>query len=68
MKIIRAPLRISLWGGGTDQPEYYKDYRSHFFNFAINQHMHIIYNDRPTGGYRISYSQVEELDDLKDAK
>lgn len=68
MRIIRAPLRIGLWGGGTDQPEYYRDNRAHFFSFAINMHMHVIHNPRPTGGYRVSYSEVEELDDLKDAK
>ena len=68
MRVIRAPLRISMFGGGTDQPEYYRDYRSIFFNFAINRYIYIIYNERPTGGYRVSYSEVEELDDLKDAK
>jgi len=68
VKIVRAPLRVSIWGGGTDFPEYYKDYRAHFFSFAITQHMHVVYNPRPTGGYRVSYSEVEELNDLKDAK
>jgi D-glycero-alpha-D-manno-heptose-7-phosphate kinase len=68
VKIIRCPLRVSLWGGGTDLPEYYKYHRSIFFSFAINRYMYVVYNERPTGGYRVSYSEVEELEDLKDAK
>ena len=66
--MIRAPLRVSLFGGGTDQPEYYRDYRSVFISFAINRYIYIIHNERPTGGYRVSYSEVEELANLSEAK
>lgn len=68
MIIVQAPLRISLFGGGTDLPEYADNYGSTIISFAINRHMYITHNDRPTGGCRLSYSQVEELLSLSDAQ
>lgn len=68
MKIVRAPLRVSLFGGGTDRPSYYERYGSTIISFAINRHIYVIWNDRPTGGCRLSYSEVEELESLRDAK
>lgn len=61
MRIIRAPLRISLFGGGTDFPEYYTKHGATIISFAIDQFVYVIHNRRPTGGYRVSYSLTEEL-------
>ena len=68
MRIIRAPLRISLFGGGTDLPEYYEKYGSTIISMAIDRHMYLVHNPRPTGGYRLAYSVVEELDALTEAQ
>jgi len=68
MKVIRAPLRVSLFGGGTDLDPYCSQYGSTIISFAINRYMHLTWNDRPTGGCRLSYSVVEELDTLRDAQ
>ena len=68
MLTIKAPLRISLFGGGTDIPEYYQQHGSVIISFAIDKSIYLIRNARPTGGYRISYSQVEELDSPLDAQ
>lgn len=68
MKIIRAPLRVSLFGGGTDQAVYYEEHGATIISFALNRYMYITHNDRPTGGCRLSYSVVEELPTLADAK
>jgi D-glycero-alpha-D-manno-heptose-7-phosphate kinase len=68
MKIVRAPLRVSLFGGGTDLDTYCSTFGSTIISFAINRHIYLIWNDRPTGGCHLGYSQVEELDTLKDAK
>jgi D-glycero-alpha-D-manno-heptose-7-phosphate kinase len=68
MKVIRAPLRVSLFGGGTDLDPFCSEHGSTIISFAIDKYMHLIWNPRPTGGCHLSYSQVEELDTLKDAE
>lgn len=68
MRVIKAPLRVSLFGGGTDRPSYYEKYGSTIISFAITRYIYLIWNERPTGGCRLSYSEVEELDSLRDAK
>jgi D-glycero-alpha-D-manno-heptose-7-phosphate kinase len=68
MKIVRAPLRVSLFGGGTDLAPFVDEHGSTIISFAIDKYMHLIWNPRPTGGCHLGYSQVEELDTLKDAQ
>lgn len=68
MRIIKSPLRISLFGGGTDLPEYYEQYGSTIISMAINRYIYLAHNPRPTGGYRLTYSEVEELGSLTTAK
>lgn len=68
MIVVRAPLRVSLFGGGTDRTAYYREYGSTIISFAISRHIYLTWNERPTGRCRLSYSQVEELDTLCDAR
>ena len=68
MRIIRAPLRVSLFGGGTDRPAYYREHGGLIVSFAITRYMHLVHNPRPTGGCRLSYGEVEELSSLTTAK
>jgi len=68
MKVVRAPLRVSLFGGGTDREAYCSRYGSTIVSFAIDRYIYLIWNDRPTGGCRLSYSDVEELDTLWEAQ
>ena len=64
MIVVKAPLRVSLFGGGTDLPHYCKDKGSTIVSFALDKFIYLTHNDRPTGSYRISYSEVEEIDEL----
>jgi len=68
MKIVRAPLRISLFGGGSDLEPYCSKYGSTIISFAINRYMYLTWNERPTGGCRVSYSKVEEIPFLAQAE
>lgn len=68
MKVIRAPLRISLFGGGTDLEPFCSEHGGIAVSFAINRYIYLTRNDRPTGGCRLSYSQTEELDTLRSAQ
>ncbi len=68
MKIVRAPLRVSLFGGGTDREPYCGEHGSTIISFAINRHIYLTWNERHTGGCRLAYSKVEELETLRDAE
>lgn len=68
MKVIKVPLRVSLFGGGTDLSHYYKKYGSTIISFAINLYMYLVWNPRSVGGCRLSYNEVENLETLRDAK
>jgi len=59
---------VSLFGGGTDRPSYYEKYGSTIISFAITRYMYLVWNPRPTGGCRLSYGEIEELETLKNAK
>ena len=39
--MTRTPLRVSLFGGGTDYPEYFHRRPGAVIGFAINQYIHI---------------------------
>jgi D-glycero-alpha-D-manno-heptose-7-phosphate kinase len=64
MKIIKSPLRVSLFGGGTDIPEYYEQHGATIISFALDKSIYLIHNGRPTGGCRLSYGKVEEVNSL----
>lgn len=68
MRVARASLRVSLFGGGTDRPEYYEQEGSTIVSFALDRSIYVSVNDRPTGGCRLSYSQVEDIQGLVFAK
>lgn len=68
MIVVRSPLRVSLFGGGTDRPLYREAFGSTIISFAIDKFIYLIHNPRPTGGCRLGYSEVEELSTLTKAK
>ena len=65
--MTRTPLRVSLFGGGTDYPDYFHRSPGAVVGFAIDKYIHIAmlrliafqdYN------YRVSYSKLELCDRL----
>lgn len=46
MKIVKTPLRISIGGGGTDLPFYYKKKGANLTFATINKNLYITKNDR----------------------
>ena len=59
MIIVRSPLRISFFGGGTDIPDYYhKDYGC-VLGQAIDKYVYVILNNRFENNIRISYLKNE---------
>ena len=62
MIISRTPLRISLGGGGTDLPSYYRA-NGHGFLLAaaITRHVYIAVNHNFDPEYLLKYSSVERV-------
>lgn len=65
MILARAPMRISLAGGGTDLPSYYTQYGGFILSAAINKYLYI-YLNRPSADklLRVKYSRYEEVDSV----
>ncbi len=45
MYYIKTPLRVSLFGGGTDIPEYFKKNKGQVTGFTINKFIYIFAKD-----------------------
>jgi len=68
MIISRAPVRISLGGGGTDLKSYYSKYGGFLIAGGIDKYIFISANKRFYDSIRLSYSQTEIVDNVADIK
>ena len=67
MIIVRTPLRISIAGGGTDLPVWYKEHGSMFISAAINKYIYITYHrSQFDSRIRLRYSKMEEVESLEE--
>ena len=41
MIICRTPFRVSLFGGGTDYPKWYREHGGNVLGFTINKYCYI---------------------------
>jgi D-glycero-alpha-D-manno-heptose-7-phosphate kinase len=64
--ISKTPLRISLGGGGTDLPFYYKKEGGFFISAAVKKYIYVIVANRFEKNIRASYSKTEICDDVSD--
>ena len=69
IQVTRCPLRISLAGGSTDLEEYLKQYKEGaVISFTPNLFTYIIMNRSSDDHYKVIYSNVERVVDIKDIK
>ena len=69
MIISRTPFRLSLGGGGTDLPSYYKSYGGFFVSGAVNRYVYITVNKRfEEDSLRVSYSTTEIVPSAEDVQ
>src|SRR3989344_1973585 len=69
MIVTRAPLRLSIGGGGTDLPFYSSKFGTSLVTAAIDKYIYIILERRDFyDEYLIRYSQTEKVKDRKDIK
>jgi D-glycero-alpha-D-manno-heptose-7-phosphate kinase len=61
MIIARSPLRISLGGGGTDLPSYYKQSGGFVVSAAINKYVYATVTRPFTEGIFLKYSKIESV-------
>lgn len=66
MLITQTPLRISLAGGGTDLPIYYRQHGGAVLSSAIDKFIYVILNQRFDDKIYISYSKKEIVDRIDD--
>ena len=66
MIIVRSPLRISLGGGGTDLPSYYKKYEGSLVAAAINKYVYVSVSRPFYQGIVLKYSKIEKVLDISD--
>lgn len=64
MLITRTPLRITLGGGGTDLPSYYRRFGSTVISAAINKYVYIGINRTFTDDYFLKYAELERVKDI----
>jgi D-glycero-alpha-D-manno-heptose-7-phosphate kinase len=68
MIFTRAPLRISLGGGGTDLPSYYGQHGGFLVSGAINKFVYMMTHTVFQRRYRMKYSEFEEVDDPREIR
>jgi len=68
MLISRTPLRLSIGGGGTDLPSYYRQRSALVISAAINRYCYIAVNRTFVDDYFVKYSELERartIDELR---
>ena len=60
----RAPLRISLGGGGTDLPSYYREHGGFLVAGAIDKYIYMLMHTVFQRRYKMKYSETEDVDEI----
>src|SRR5687768_3786054 len=68
MIITRSPLRISLGGGGTDLPSYYRKHGGFLIAAAIDKYVYITIHQTSVTDLIIKYSSLERVPSAKDVQ
>jgi D-glycero-alpha-D-manno-heptose-7-phosphate kinase len=66
MIITRSPLRVSLGGGGTDLPSYYREHGGFVVSAAIDKYVYITLHPTFFEDLIIKYSQLERVRSLEE--
>lgn len=67
--MVKTPFRISLVGGGTDLPAFYKkNGYGAVVSFAIDKFMYVMIHPYFHDKLRVKYSQTEDVDSVEELK
>lgn len=68
MIIARSPLRITLGGGGTDLPSYYREHEGFLLAAAIDKYVYVNVMRPFTPGIYLKYSKLEHVELIDEVK
>lgn len=68
MILAKAPLRVSLFGGGSDIPSHYLSFGGETISMAINKYVYVAVSRTPHKHIKLSYSQQELVTNVDDIK
>ena len=68
MIIARSPLRITLGGGGTDLPSYYRENEGFLVSAAIDKYVYVNVIRPFNEGIYLKYSQLEHVEKIANVK
>jgi D-glycero-alpha-D-manno-heptose-7-phosphate kinase len=68
MIITRSPLRITLGGGGTDLPSYYREHDGFLIAAAIDKYVYVTVMRPFVEGIFLKYSQLEHVRTVEDVQ
>src|SRR6201999_3722235 len=68
MIIARSPLRISLGGGGTDLPSYYREHGGVVISGAIDKYVYLTFHQTFVDYLIVKYSETEKVDTVDDIR
>ena len=68
MIITRSPLRITLGGGGTDLPSYYREYGGSLIAAAIDRYVYVTVMRPFTPGIYLKYSELEHVQQVDEVQ
>jgi D-glycero-alpha-D-manno-heptose-7-phosphate kinase len=68
MIIVRSPLRVTLGGGGTDLPSYYRDHSGFLISAAIDKFVYVTVIKPFVPGIYLKYSRIEHVDRIEDVE
>jgi D-glycero-alpha-D-manno-heptose-7-phosphate kinase len=60
----RAPLRLSLGGGGTDLPSYYREHGGFLVAGAIDKYVYMLIHTVFQRRYKMKYSETEDVGEI----
>jgi D-glycero-alpha-D-manno-heptose-7-phosphate kinase len=62
--IVQTPLRVSLFGGGTDFPSFFREEGGCVLSSAIDKYIFVTIKERFDSKLRIGYTQTEMVDEI----
>lgn len=68
MIITRSPLRITLGGGGTDLPSYYRSYGGFVISAAIDRYVYVTVMRPFVEGIYLKYSKLEHVEQVDEVQ
>jgi D-glycero-alpha-D-manno-heptose-7-phosphate kinase len=66
--IVRSPLRITLGGGGTDLPSYFREHEGFLVAAAIDKYVYVTVIKPFAPGIFLKYSSIEHVDRIDEVK